>query len=111
MNQIILYKFICNLLRNKEKFSLLDYKIYNHCAKRLIKKGYDISTRKCEDFEASEIRKLYSKYKKVVQNLNEKIKNNQKIKISFLVIFDSVFPAEPLYQKMLEDELDRKSVV
>ena len=111
MNQIILYKFICNLFRNKEKFSLLDYKIYNHCAKRLIKKGYDISTKKCEDFEASEIRKLYSKYKKVVQNLNEKIKNNQKIKVSFLVIFDSVFPAEPLYQKMLEDEFFEPQII
>ena len=66
MNQIILYKFICNLFRNKENFSLLDYKIYNHCAKRLIKKGYDISTKKCEDFEASEIRKLYSKYKNII---------------------------------------------
>ena len=101
----MLYKFICNLYKNKKKFSLLDYKIYNHCAKRLLKNGYHISTQKCDDFVAKQIRKLYPKYEQIILKLKEKIKRNQKIKVSFLVVFDSVFPAEPLYQKMLEDDL------
>lgn len=111
MNLIMLYKFICNLYKNKKNFSLLDYKIYNHCAKRLIKKGYNISTQKCDDFVAGQIRKLYSKYEKIILNLKEKIQKNQKIKVSFLVVFDSVFPAEPLYQKMLEDKLFEPQII
>lgn len=36
--------------------------------------------------------------------LKRKMKNGKKIKVCFEVIFDSVFPAESLYQKMLEDK-------
>lgn len=39
-------------------------------------------------------------------NLKRKLKKtNNKIKVAFLVVFDSVFPASPLFELMLKDEM------
>lgn len=43
-------------------------------------------------------------FKKAVGRMQDKLKNNAKINVVFLVIFDSVFPAKPLFEKMLEDD-------
>lgn len=43
--------------------------------------------------------------------LKLKIKEGQKIKVGFFVIFDSVFPALPLFEKMIEDEIFEPYIV
>lgn len=53
----------------------------------------------------------YPNYLQNKENLKNKIKNNQKIKVGFFVVFDSVFSARPLYEKMLEDDLFEPSLI
>ena len=50
-------------------------------------------------------KKLDKFYAKRVQRLKNKVKVGQKVRVAFTVIYDSVFPAEIIYRKMLKDEL------
>ena len=43
--------------------------------------------------------------------LNKKILNGEKIKVGFFVIYDSSFPAKPLFEKMLGDEMFEPFIV
>lgn len=40
-----------------------------------------------------------------IKHLRKKIKKGEKIRVCFSVVFDSVFPAENVYKKMLDDEI------
>lgn len=53
----------------------------------------------------NQIKKIHKNYNKVLIKIRKKISEGEKIKIGFLVIFDSVFPAENLYRKMLKDDI------
>ncbi len=44
-------------------------------------------------------------YARRIRRLKNKIKSGKKVKVAFTVIYDSVFPAEIVYQKMLKDSL------
>lgn len=44
-------------------------------------------------------------YKKQLCKLKNKIKNNEKIKVCFSVVYDSCFQFSPLFEKMLNDEI------
>lgn len=52
-----------------------------------------------------EIKNTHKKYKKTLKELKAKIKNGKKVRVAFFVIFDSIFQAAPLYEKMLNDDL------
>ena len=49
--------------------------------------------------------KLDKFYMKRVRCLKNKIKTGKKIRVAFTVVYDSVFPAEIIYRKMLKDDL------
>lgn len=49
--------------------------------------------------------KLDIHYHDVIRGLKAKINSGEKIRVCFMVIFDSVFPAKPLFEKMLEDDM------
>ncbi len=47
------------------------------------------------------IRKKF--HNNLLQQIKFKLRNNEKINVGFLVIFDSVFPAKPIFEQMLKD--------
>ena len=49
--------------------------------------------------------KLNKHYQSIIKALKNKILNKSKIRVCFMVIFDSVFPAKPLFEKMLMDDI------
>lgn len=49
--------------------------------------------------------KLEKHYEGIIENLKTKLKFGQRIKVCFMVIFDSVFPGKPLFEKMLNDDM------
>lgn len=51
------------------------------------------------------LKKQYNLYEKIVKSFKLKISEDKKIRVVFLVIFDSVFPARTLFEKMLNDNL------
>ena len=57
---------------------------------------------KCKDLQLSIIR---LKQENKIQQLKSKVKNKNKIKVCFSVIYDSVFPASNLYEQMLDDDI------
>lgn len=50
-------------------------------------------------------------YEIKIKLLKLKIKGGQKIKVGFFVVFDSVFPARPLFEKMIDDEIFEPFIV
>lgn len=48
---------------------------------------------------------LEKHYNKIIKTLKEKIKSKSKIKVFFMVVFDSVFPGKPLFEQMLNDDI------
>lgn len=47
----------------------------------------------------------------VKQSIKTKIKNGKKVRIAFFIIYDSVFPARPLYEAMLKDKMFEPFIV
>lgn len=47
----------------------------------------------------------YSRYKKVIKEIKNKVRNGQKIRVCFFVIYDFAFSYRPLYELMLNDDL------
>lgn len=45
------------------------------------------------------------RYKYIISNIKEKVKNGHKIKVCFFVMFDSVFSTETLFKQMQKDPL------
>ncbi len=45
------------------------------------------------------------KQREIIKKIQNKVKNGNKIKVAFLVVFDSVFPAENIFKKMLDDNI------
>lgn len=45
------------------------------------------------------------RYEFIIEKLKQKVKNKQKIKVCFLVMYRSSFAAEPLYQEMLKNDI------
>jgi hypothetical protein len=60
-------------------------------------------------------RKEYYEQKKhydiICNNLREKIENTKKIKVAFFVIFDSVFPAKSVFEKMLDNDIFDPTII
>ena len=52
-----------------------------------------------------EMYNVQRKYPKIARKLAKKVKNREKIRVCFSVVFDSVFSAKPVFEKMLEDEM------
>lgn len=50
-------------------------------------------------------------YKDIVKKLNIKIKNGEPIRVAFIVNWDSVFAARPIYEKMLKDKAFKPFIV
>ena len=55
--------------------------------------------------------KRQKQYNKIIKNIKRKAQNGEKIKVCFSVVFDSVFPAEVIFKKMLIDELFEPSIL
>jgi len=55
--------------------------------------------------------KLTKRYNTILESLRLKYKKGHKIDIGFQVIFDSVFPAKPLFEKMLNDDMFNPSII
>lgn len=49
--------------------------------------------------------KIQEGYSESIIKLREKALDNKKIRVCFLVVFDSTFPAKPLFEKMLKDDV------
>ncbi len=62
-------------------------------------------------FENIEIQKIQKNYPKILKKIQLKVQQGKKINVGFFVIYDSVFPAEPLFKKMLEDDLFNPFIV
>lgn len=56
-------------------------------------------------YENIEIQKIQKNYPKVLKKIQLKVQQGEKVNVGFFVIYDSIFPAEPLFKKMLEDDL------
>lgn len=52
-----------------------------------------------------------NKYKKIIRNINCRLKQNKKIRVGFLVMLDSIVSYKPLYKKMLKDDLFTPSII
>ena len=102
---------LLNILNKKQKFNSWDYKIYSRLGKKLIRKGIDIDYTKCLDFEKQQFESCQNNYSKKLNALSDKIKNNKKIMVYFQVVFDSVFPGEILFEKMLSDDVFEPKIV
>ena len=62
-------------------------------------------------FENIKIQKIQKNYPKTLKKIKLKIQRGEKINVGFFVIYDSIFPAEPLFKKMLEDDLFNPFIV
>lgn len=102
---------ILEYINKKDNFNELDYKIYHHFSKKLVKKGMHIDNSKCEEFEINKIDALHEHYKEQLKKLKKKAKNKSKINVVFMVIYDAVFPGKLLFEKMLEDDLFEPSIL
>ena len=52
-----------------------------------------------------EVQDIHKNYSLIKTNLVKKINQGEKIRVCFSVIFDSIFPAKSIFEKMLQDEL------
>lgn len=100
---------IVEAFKNNKMISTLWYKIYSHIIKSLKNKDVSINAQNHRDFQI--LQKQHEKYREKVDELKNKVKNNQKVKVAFLVVFDSVFPGERLFEQMLQDELFEPFIV
>ena len=100
-----LYKLICDKIKNKKSFNSLDYKTFKHYSKRLTKVGIKVESEALKNYELQKLSDLQKKYSSAKQKLAKNINNGAKIKVGFMVVFDSVFPAKPLFEKMLNDPI------
>lgn len=50
------------------------------------------------------LKKVHEHYSHVIEELKEKAKQGHKIKVAFFVMYESIFPAQPLYEMMSEDD-------
>lgn len=48
---------------------------------------------------------IWYKYAICLCNIKKKVKNGGKVRVGFSVVYDSVFPAEPIFQKLMQDPL------
>lgn len=62
-------------------------------------------------FERIEIKKIHKNYPKILKKIQLKIQQGEKINVGFYVINEASFPAEPLFKKMLEDDLFNPFIV
>lgn len=67
----------------------------------------DILKKKLQYFEYA---KQNKKYKKELKNLR-KIAKNEKTRVLFCVVYDAVFPARPVFEKMIDDDLFEPMIV
>ncbi len=90
--------------RNKEKWEK---------RKNIIKKPVKAVYDKVKDFEkAREYKKVYNGYPEKIKAIRKIYAENKVLKVAFLTIFDSVFPGQPVFEKMLAmDEFDPYIIV
>lgn len=55
-------------------------------------------------YNIKEYNRVQKSYPIKIENIKKQLLENKKIKVAFLVIFKSVFPCEPIFEKMLKDE-------
>jgi len=77
--------------------------------------------KKILDFLASSAKKLVNEnakfykvqrhYAEVERNLRKKFKKTGKLKVAFLVVFNSVFPTRPIFERMLKDNVFDPTVI
>ena len=60
-------------------------------------------------YKSDEILKKH--FFEIKEKFKEKIKRGEKIRVIFMVIYDSVFPGEPLFQKMQNDSFFEPSIL
>jgi len=54
---------------------------------------------------------LLHHYDNVLEKIKTKVQKGQKIRVGFMVIYDACFPAEPLFKKMLNDNLFEPHII
>ena len=54
---------------------------------------------------------IYKNHRRILRSLRQKVKNKEKINVGFFIVYDSVFPAEKLFNKMLQNDLFNAFIV
>lgn len=91
---------------NKDKLRVLRHKPTPGFIKRWWEKRKQRRKERKQKDLAQRIRSEYDAiFKKNEQAIIRKALNGEKIKVAFQVIFESVFPAYPLFEKMQEDDI------
>lgn len=57
------------------------------------------------------LKKVHEHYAHVTEKLKEKAKSGSKIKVAFFVMYESIFPAQPLFEMMSEDPFFETNIV
>ena len=57
------------------------------------------------DSEVRKFKAVQRHYKAVIRKLSAMVKQNRRLKVAFLVVFNSVFPVRPVFENMLNDEV------
>ena len=55
--------------------------------------------------DRDEYLEVHYRYKQVLKSLNKKRRQGQKIRVCFSVVYDSVFPAAPVFEQMLKEDV------
>ena len=91
---------------NKDKLKVLRHKLTPGFIKRWREKRKQRRKERKQKELEQRIRSEYDTiFKKNEQAIIRKALNGEKIKVAFQVIFESVFPAYPLFEKMQEDDI------
>ena len=92
-----------NLMRQEEKNIGFNGLSVLSAPKKAFKK---IKRKIRERKRVKHLESYHVRYRSKIKVLKKKVsENNQKIKVAFLVMFDSMFAAKPLFEKMLKDDL------
>ena len=106
-NKDVLKTLIASLdSREQEKIRLLKYSLLS----TELRAAY--YSNKIENIDETLKYQSYQElYKISLHKLRLKLEAGEKIRVGFLVVFDSVFPMESLYRKMLKDDLFAPAIV
>lgn len=81
-------------------------KAYNSEKLSPVKKIVDTTiVRKKKQEEKNRYLKIQNSYKTKIKNIRKSVQKEGRIKVAFLVIFDSVFPSIAVFEEMLKDDL------
>ena len=62
-------------------------------------------------FNQYKIPKVHNNYKKIIKYIKKRVIAKEKINVAFFVIYDSIFPAESLFEQMINDDIFNPCII